>query len=188
MELGARICTPRNPYCETCPVGELCRACAELEDPTVLPIKRPKKQKPHFQVACGIIRKGEHLLIAQRPSEGMLGGLWEFPGGKQEEGESLAECLVREIREELAIEIEVGDKLISVDHGYTHFSITLHALAARYRSGEPQTLGCDDWAWILPEQLDDYALPRADRHIADYIRRDEPQLGLFDAGDDGGKE
>ena len=188
MELGARICTPRNPYCETCPVGELCRACAELEDPTVLPIKRPKKQKPHFQVACGMIRKGEHLLIAQRPSEGMLGGLWEFPGGKQEEGESLAECLIREIREELAIEIEVGDKFISVDHSYTHFSITLHALAARYRSGEPQALGCDDWAWILPEQLDDYALPRADRHIADYIRRDEPQLGLFDSGDDGGKE
>jgi len=188
MELGARICTPRNPHCANCPVEELCRARAELEDPTALPYKKPKKQKPHYQVACGIIRKGERLLIAQRPSEGMLGGLWEFPGGKQEEGESLAECLVREIREEMAIEIEVGDKLTSVDHGYTHFSITLHALAARYLSGEPQTVGCADWAWILPEQLDDYPLPRADRHIVDYMRRGGVQWGLFDAGEDRGKE
>ena len=121
------------------------------------------------------------LLIGARPQGKAYAGQWEFPGGKQEEGESLAECLVREIREELAIEIEVGDKLTSVDHGYTHFSITLHALAARYLSGEPQTVGCADWAWILPEQLDDYALPRADRHIVDYMRRGGLQLGLFDA-------
>ena len=188
MELGARICTPRNPHCATCPVGDLCRARAELEDPTVLPFKRPKEQKPHYQVACGIIRKGERLLIAQRPSDGMLGGLWEFPGGKQEEGESLAECLEREIREELDIEIEVGDKLTSVDHAYTHFSITLHALAARYLSGEPQTLGCADWVWILPDQLDDYALPRADRHIVDHLRTVSPQMGLFDAANNGGEE
>ena len=86
MELGARICTPRNPACTTCPVGAFCRARAELDDPTALPFKAPKKRKPHYQVAAGVISKGEQLLIAQRPAEGMLGGLWEFPGGKDLSG------------------------------------------------------------------------------------------------------
>ena len=141
-----------------------------------------------LEVVCAVLIRNHRVLVCQRAPGKHLAGSWEFPGGKQEEGESLAECLVREIREELAIEIEVGDKFTSVDQGYTHFSITLHALAARYLSGEPQTVGCADWAWILPEQLDDYALPRADRLIVDYMRRGGLQWGLFDAGEDCGKE
>ena len=69
------------------------------------------------------------LLIAQRPLDGLLGGLWEFPGGKRESGESLPDCLQRELREELAIEVEVGDCLAVVEHAFTHFRITLHAFA-----------------------------------------------------------
>jgi len=187
MELGARICTPRKPLCETCPVGATCRARAELDDPTALPYKAPKKKKPHYQVAAGVISKGSQLLIAQRPAEGMLGGLWEFPGGKQEEGETLEECLVREIHEELGIEIETVARLTSVDHAFSHFSITLHAIAARYISGEPQTLGCADWKWIAPEELDEFALPRADRLIVEFLRRDGHQMQLFDGGVDRGK-
>ena len=141
MELGSRVCTPQSPSCPTCPVGDWCRAKAELDDPASLPRKVPKKQRPHYQVAAGLIRKGDELLIAQRPAEGMLGGLWEFPGGKQEPGETLPECLVREIREELGIEIEVGARLTSVDHAYSHFSITLHAFAARYVRGTPRSAG-----------------------------------------------
>jgi A/G-specific adenine glycosylase len=179
MELGARICTPQKPHCTTCPVGELCRAKAELEDPTVLPFKVPKKKPPHFRVAAGIIWKGEDLLIAQRPSEGMLGGLWEFPGGKQEEGESLAECLAREIREELDIAIEVGEQLYSVDHAYSHFSITLYAFNARYIEGDPKALGCSQWRWIRPHELDGYAFPRTDRKIIDYLRQEGRQLALL---------
>ena len=79
MELGSRVCTPQSPSCPTCPVGDWCRAKAEMDDPASLPRKAPKKQKPHYQVAAGLIRKGDELLIAQRPAEGMLGGLWEFP-------------------------------------------------------------------------------------------------------------
>lgn len=179
MELGARTCTPRNPSCPTCPVGELCRARAELDDPTALPLKPAKKRKPHYQVAAGLIRKGDKLLIAQRPSEGMLGGLWEFPGGKQEEGETLEECLVREIREELGIEIAVEERLTSVDHAYSHFSITLHAFEARYLSGAPRAIGCAAWRWIAPEEVEDYALPRADRRIVEFLKRDGRQLELF---------
>jgi A/G-specific adenine glycosylase len=147
----------------------------------------PKKHKPHYQVAAGIISKGDQLLIAQRPAKGMLGGLWEFPGGKQEEGETLEECIVREIREELGIEIEVVERLTSVEHAFSHFSITLHAMAARYVSGEPQTLGCADWKWIAPEELDQFALPRADRLIVDFLRQHGRQMELFAEGVDNGK-
>ena len=179
MELGARVCKPQGPQCAACPVADLCRARAELEDPSVLPVRSRKKVKPHFQVTAGLIWKGSELLIAQRPADGMLGGLWEFPGGKQEPGESLQECLVREIREELDFEIEVGEHLVSVDHAYSHFSITLHAFAAQYVSGQPRAIGCADWRWIAPQELDDFALPRTDRRIVEHLREDTRQMGLF---------
>ncbi len=179
MELGARLCTPSRPRCGVCPLNALCRARAELEDPSALPRKAPRREKPHYQVAAGLIRKGGKLLIARRPAEGMLGGLWEFPGGKQEPGESLEECLVREIREELDIAIEVEEFLLSVDHGYSHFSITLHAFAARYRHGRPRAVGCADWRWIDPNELEDFAFPRADRRIIEHLSSGSLLLGLF---------
>jgi len=179
MELGARVCTPQSPCCPTCPVSGWCRAKAELADPTALPRKAPRKPKPHYQVAAGLIRRGDELLIAQRPAEGMLGGLWEFPGGKQEPGETLPECLVREIREELGIKIEVDERLTSVDHAYSHFSITLHAFAARYVCGTPQALGCAAWRWVAPEALDDFALSRADRLIVEFMREHAQHKELF---------
>ena len=179
MELGARVCTPQKPDCQTCPVEELCRVKAELDNPTLLPLKAPKKRKPHYPVAAGLILKGDQVLIAQRPRDGMLGGLWEFPGGKREKGESLQECLRREIREELDFEIEVGEVLCSVDHAYTHFSITLHALSARYKEGQPKAIGCEDWRWVYPEQLDDFAFPRSDRKVIEFVRQRGWQLALF---------
>ena len=86
---------------------------------------------------------------------------------------------MREIREELGIEIEVDERLTSVDHAYSHFSITLHAFAARYVCGTPQALGCAAWRWIAPEALDDFALPRADRRIVEFMREHAQQMELF---------
>ena len=183
MELGARVCTPQKPLCPSCPLEEFCRARTELEDPALLPVKSPKKKKPHFQVTAGLIWKGDRLLIARRPFEGMLGGLWEFPGGKQEAGETLRECLKREIREELDVDIEVGEHLISVDHAYSHFSISLHAFAARYSSGDPKAIGCAEWRWIDPQELDDFAFPRTDRKIIEQLRQDARQTELFSGED-----
>lgn len=169
MELGARVCTPARPRCGECPVQQSCRARRELADPAVLPRKAPRKARPHYQVAAGLIWRGAKLLIAQRPSEGLLGGLWEFPGGKQEEGETLEECLAREIREELAIEIEVGKCLCRVEHGYTHFSITLHAFSAQYLSGKPRAIGCAAWRWVAPAELGQFAFSRADRRVIEEL-------------------
>lgn len=169
MELGALICTPVNPRCLICPVNELCRAAANgtQQERPVIP---PKKQTPHYDVAAGIIWQGEpyqsNLLIAQRPLDGMLGGMWEFPGGKLEADDAdLRACLRREIEEELAMHIEVGAQLTTVRHAYTHFRITLHAFHAHHTSGEPQALGVADWRWVTLTDLAAFPFPVTDQKI-----------------------
>ena len=169
MELGATICTPTSPRCLICPVHEHCQAVANGTQ-TERPVMPPRKRTPHYDVAAGIIWQGESfaskLLIAQRPQKGMLGGLWEFPGGKMEEGDAdLSACLRREIEEELAIEIAVGEQVTVVKHAYTHFRITLHAFHAQYVSGTPQAIGCDDWRWIVFDELANFPFPVTDGKI-----------------------
>jgi A/G-specific adenine glycosylase len=164
MELGRKICRPVQPLCHYCPLAELCqarRAGTQLDRP----VRRPRKRTPHYSVTAGVIWRGDRVLIAQRPLDGRLGGLWEFPGGKQEKGESLEECLSREIREELAIEIYVGERLTTIEHGYTHFRITLHVFECRHQRGEPQAIGVADLAWVSLDELDDYAFPVTDQKI-----------------------
>jgi A/G-specific adenine glycosylase len=169
MELGATICLPRTPRCLLCPVNMLCEArLREIEQ--TLPVKGAKKALPHYNVAAAVIRQGDKLLIAQRPPEGMLGGLWEFPGGKQEPGETLEECLRREIQEELGVEIDVGQPVTTVKHGYTHFKITLTAFWCRLRQGTPQALKVADWRWVTLADLEAFPFPRTDQKIIEALR------------------
>ncbi|MBN1642639.1 MAG: A/G-specific adenine glycosylase [Anaerolineae bacterium] len=166
MDLGAMVCTPRAPHCGLCPLNPVCEALAR-GDPEGYPLRRRRTPTPHYSVAAGVIWQDERLLIAQRPLDGLLGGLWEFPGGKQEPGETLPECLQRELREELDIEVTVGTKITVVRHAFTHFRVTVYAFDCRYRSaGPPKALGVRDWRWVTLEELDDYALPVVDRKIA----------------------
>jgi A/G-specific adenine glycosylase len=166
MDLGAMVCTPRGPHCGVCPLDAVCEALAE-GDPEGYPPRRRRAPTPHYNVAAGVIWQGERLLIAQRPLDGLLGGLWEFPGGKQESGETLRESLQRELREELDIEVLVGDKITVVRHAFTHFRITVYAFDCRYLSKKaPKALGVRDWRWVLLGELEDYALPVVDRKIA----------------------
>ncbi len=170
MDLGATVCTPRRPRCPQCPLGAHCEA-RRLGDQEQLPARRRRTKLPHYQVCAAVTWQGERVLIAQRPAEGLLGGLWEFPGGKQEPGESLAECLRREIREELGIEIEVLAPVVSVQHAYTHFRITLHAFHCRILGGEPHAVGVADWRWVRLDELDRYAFSAADRKVIAALRR-----------------
>ena len=165
MDLGRLICQPRAPLCADCPIQAHCLAYQHGTQ-SERPVKPARAKTPHYEVAAGIIynMRGQ-ILIAQRPLDGLLGGLWEFPGGKQETGELLPECLRRELREELAIEVEVGELFTQVNHAFTHFKITLHAFTCRYVSGEPQTLGVKAWAWVTPDQLDAYSFGKADREV-----------------------
>lgn len=171
MELGRMVCKPRKPLCEACPLQKHCRAYANGTQHQ-RPVKRKKAPIPHYDVTAGIIwNDSGQLLIAQRPADGLLGGLWEFPGGKQEAGETLEQCLQRELREELAIAVEVGELFTVVNHAFTHFKITLHAFTCRHIGGEPQAIDAQDWRWVSPEQLDDYAFGKADRAIIAEMKR-----------------
>ncbi len=182
MELGQRICRPKNPHCADCPLRYNCRAFAAGTQ-AARPVRSKRRPTPHYDVTAGLIRDEQgRLLIAQRPLEGLLGGLWEFPGGKREGRESLEDCLRRELREELAIDVEVGQRMAVVDHAFTHFKITLHAFDCRYRGAlppfsEPQALEALDWAWVSERQLEQYSFGKADRQvIAELARRREMLL------------
>lgn len=170
MDLGATVCTPRKPACLLCPLTDVCEAYQQGLQ-AVLPVRKKREPTPHYDVTAGLIWNGnDRVLIAQRPTDGMLGGLWGFPGGRQEPGESLKACLRREIREALGVEIGVGEYITSVDHAYTHFRITLHAFHCIHEAGEPRALGCAGWRWVTLEELDDFAFPKADREVIKALR------------------
>jgi A/G-specific adenine glycosylase len=173
MELGATICHPKNPQCLACPLRAVCQAHLQKIESDV-PVRPVKKALPHYHVTAAVIWQDERVLIAQRPLEGMLGGLWEFPGGKQESNETLAGCLQREIKEELGVEIEVGQLIAVVKHSYTHFKITLHAFMCQLLAGKPQPLGVADWRWVSLTEIDAFAFPRTDLQIINVLKNREP--------------
>jgi A/G-specific adenine glycosylase len=165
MDLGAVVCTPKSPDCSNCPVSDLCLARA-LGVQEQRPVKKPKSTVPHRTVAAAIIQRNGRTLIAQRPDRGLLGGMWEFPGGKTKPGETLASCLKREICEELNIDIEIGKPFGVYEHAYTHFKITLHAFCCTLPQGEPNPQEHNDLRWVTPSEMEDYPMGKIDRQIA----------------------
>jgi A/G-specific adenine glycosylase len=95
--------------------------------------------------------------------------LWEFPGGKQQEGEDLAQCLEREIREELGAEIAVGDQVGVYKHAYTHFRVTLYAFTCSLVRGEPQPIQAAEVRWVTPAELSQYPMGKIDRQISQIL-------------------
>jgi A/G-specific adenine glycosylase len=168
MDLGATVCTPRQPACPVCPLRRGC-AARRLGIQDQLPHKRKKRVLPHHQIGVGIIWKGTQILITQRFARDLLGGLWEFPGGHQEEGESLKQCVKREVREELGIEITVGKEFAAVEHSYSHFRITLHVFQCQYVRGRPKAIGCARFKWVSRRGLSRYAFPAANRRVIEML-------------------
>ena len=163
MELGQRVCVPRSPRCPACPVARHCEARkAGVQDR--FPRKVARKPVPTVQVGIGLCFKGSRLLVARRAPEGLLGGLWEFPGGKRERGERFERTVAREFQEEVGLEIEVGRKLVTVPHRYSHFAVVLHAYLCRWKGGVP-TAG----KWVRPGDLEKLAFPAANRKILDAL-------------------
>ena len=134
-----------------------------------LPVKRKAKPVPHYEIGAAVVRRAGKILIARRKPEGLLGGLWEFPGGKRRPDETLAECAVRETREETGVGIEAARPLAVVKHAYSHFRITLHAFECRYVSGRTRALGCAACKWVAPKDLKRYAFPQANRKIIEAL-------------------
>jgi A/G-specific adenine glycosylase len=125
-----------------------------------------KAKVPHITVGAAVTTnsKGE-VLIAQRRETDMLGGLWEFPGGKQELGETIEECIVRELDEELGIKTVTGEHVMTVNHAYSHFTMTMHVYRARIVSGRPRPIHCADYAWVKVPNLGKFAYSKADLQV-----------------------
>ena len=135
---------------------------------------------PVLRVVAGILERCDgRVLITQRPEGKVYAGYWEFPGGKIEAGETAFEAIVRELREELAIEAEVGEELISIEHAYSHKRLRFVVHLCRWYGGEPQPLASQQVRWVAPQALADYPFPAANaRIIAALLQR----LGLEPAG------
>lgn len=116
-------------------------------------------------VVAAIIRRDGRILITQRPMNVHLPGLWEFPGGKVQEGESFADALRREIREELDLDIDVLGEYLRIVHHYPEKSVDLHFYDCAIVRGEPQAIEAADFRWVLPAELPSFEFPAADEEI-----------------------
>jgi 8-oxo-dGTP diphosphatase len=129
-----------------------------------------RKSTDPIDVVAAIIRRADRVLLARRPdTSSHLAGYWEFPGGKREEGESHAEALVREIREELGVEITVDDELIAVEHAYPEKTVRITFLNATLVDGEPHAQEGQLIRWVTPAEMEGLLMPAADVPVVEKL-------------------
>ncbi len=166
MELGALVCTPKKPACPTCPVQMHCRA-HRVDTVEFRPLPKAKQKKIDIIMACGILRSGEEYFIQQRMPDDIWGGLWEFPGGRLEEGESPEMAAFREIEEETGWRVDHLTPFATVVHHYTRYRVTLHSYTGRLASARPvpRLTAANQYAWVSLEQLASYPYPAGHRQL-----------------------
>jgi len=172
MELGATVCSPTKPTCENCPLSAQCIAFATARTSSI-PYKSPAKKVPHYSIGVAVIKNDQgDVLIGRRRSDQMLGGLWEFPGGKQEVDETIQETVKREILEELGLDIEVMGSMLDVPHAYSHFKVTLHVYECRLVTKDQEAVAHvhQELRWVPPHELDDYPFPKANKTIVESLQ------------------
>ena len=171
MDLGAIICTPKKPSCSSCPLQNFCVAYTKY-DPEDFPKKEMTKIKPLQEIGIGLVfnQKGE-LLIDQRLESSSMGGMWEFPGGKKIPNESIETTIERELKEELGIVVNVGEKLLSFEHAYTHKKLYFTVHICAWISGQPKPLASQKLLWVSPDRLFDFPFPAANTKIISELHK-----------------
>ena len=164
MDLGATICIPKNPRCLLCPLMELCQARAGGTQ-QLRPVRKPKKTVPKYIHAAGVIIKRGKVLLAQRPSKGLLAGMWEFPNGRVD-GDPAGE-LAKVLRSGYNLKVQRKEALGIVQHAYTHFKVTVHVFLCGFSSKVNEK----NLKWVSVATLDDYPMGRIDRQIAGMIKQ-----------------
>lgn len=160
MELGAVICKPSHPMCKQCPVQKQCMAFKNgVTDK--YPRRLSAKPVPEYHISTAVVRKHGRLLITQRQPESLLGGLWEFPGGKVKEREGPEKACIREVKEEVNLKIKVDFHLTHIRHAYTHFKIRMDVYMCTYISGKIKLNGPVAYKWVYPSKIKDYPFPKA---------------------------
>lgn len=168
MELGALICRPQNPACLICPVQSFCRAFQRGEQ-EVIPAPR-RRSLQQIETVVGIISDRGRYLIQQRPPQGLFAGLWEFPGGKREKGETLREALRREIKEELGVNVRREKRLLKLRHAYTRFQVKLYVYACEL--DRPPLLRGSGRRWVSLRALKRYPFPSGSAQIVRFLEEE----------------
>lgn len=172
MELGALVCRPRNPSCNNCPLNTFCSAYLDGQV-TGFPKRRKQKATPQYHITVGVVYKNDRVLITQRKAEGLLGGLWEFPGGKIKEDESPQAACIREIKEEVNLDVSIDRHLTQVKHAYTHFKIVMEVFCCRYVSGRVYLRGPVAYRWIRLDEYRNYPFPKANHKFLPLLTKDD---------------
>lgn len=177
MELGSTVCTPTQPRCPECPVTHLCEAYRRGQ-PTAVP--EPSRRIPTRTVVdvSAIVEREGRVLLAQRPPEGLWGGLWEFPRTTRSARESLETLAIR-AAEQLGIQVEPRQLLLQVRHVVTYSKIHLYGYLCAWHSGEAQCGPYRAVAWLTPEELQHYPLPAPQRKLAEALQNQTVQGTLF---------
>jgi A/G-specific adenine glycosylase len=160
MELGALVCTPKNPACPRCPVQRFCTAF-QTNRVAVYPRMQKRPRVPEVRIAIGVVVKNGKVLITQRKADGLLGGLWEFPGGKILDGETPEAACIRELKEEVNLNVVIHAFVARIRHAYTHFKIIADVFACRCLSGKVRLKGPVDFKWIDLAEINRYPFPKA---------------------------
>jgi A/G-specific adenine glycosylase len=169
MELGETVCRPARPHCPACPVPFACRAYRELDDPGVLPRRVARVRRPHVRAAVVVVSDRGRWLVQRRPASGLLPGLWEFPGGRIERGERPEAAARRELREETGLSVGRLVPLGIVRHAYSHFTVELHAFAARRPDGRGRD-GSGRRRWVTPAEFQRLPVPKATEKVVALAR------------------
>ena len=160
MDFGSLICRPRRPRCDECFLRD---RCAAFRAGRQYDVPRPTRRRlTKIRTSVALFLRDGCVYLQKRPPGGLFAGMWEFPGGKAEAGETSRAALVRECREELGIDCVPGRRVARVVHYYTVFEITLHA----YRCEPPVDLPLDrTHRWVALGEIGDYPMPSASRRI-----------------------
>jgi len=170
MELGAVVCRPKQPLCKACPIQRMCLAY-ESHRVGEYPKKLKRSPAPQFSIAVGVVFKKGRVLITRRKPEGLLGGLWEFPGGKIRDNENAMDACIREIKEETNLSVRVDMQLDRVKHAYTHFKIVMDVFCCSHVSGRVKLNGPVDHRWIKVDRLDHYPFPKANHKFFPELKK-----------------
>lgn len=175
MELGALVCKLRQPLCEACPVQKWCRA-RQRDTVAAYPVRATARPVPQYRMAIGVVIKDRRFLIVQRPLDQLLGGLWEFPGGRRLPEESAESACARNVRETVGLDVAVVSRLTGIRHAYTHFRIVADIFVCRYNGGRVRRDGPIAHRWVGVRALERYPFPGSHHKfmpaLMDFLGRD----------------
>jgi len=174
MELGETVCRPKRPRCAECPVTAFCRAYRETEDPGLLPRRRVGGARPHVRAAVVVLHDRGRWLVQRRPPSGLLGGLWEFPGGKVEAGERPRDAAARELREETGLRAARLRSRGVVHHAYSHFTVELHVFEGALDRRRSRPREAPRQRWVTPADLLRLPIPKATEKVVRLLGRGAP--------------